>query len=79
RPNCSLGIVKFRNDHVAKILGYGDYQIRNVTILNVYYVEGPGHNLFSVGQFCDSNLEVAFRQHTCFIRNLEDVDLLTES
>ncbi|GKF23234.1 retrovirus-related pol polyprotein from transposon TNT 1-94, partial [Tanacetum coccineum] len=38
-----------------------------------------GHNLFSVGQFCDSNLEVAFRQHTCFIRNLEGVDLLTGS
>ncbi|GJT11642.1 retrovirus-related pol polyprotein from transposon TNT 1-94 [Tanacetum coccineum] len=43
----------------------------------VYYVEGLGHNLVSVGQFCDSNLEVAFRQHTCFIRNLEGVDLLT--
>ncbi|GKA53678.1 hypothetical protein Tco_0746993 [Tanacetum coccineum] len=27
--------------------------------------EGLGHNLFFVGQFCDSNLEVAFRQHTC--------------
>ncbi|GKC82402.1 hypothetical protein Tco_1138119, partial [Tanacetum coccineum] len=45
----------------------------------VYYVEGLGHNLFSVGQFCDSNPEVAFRQHTCFIRNLEGVDLLTGS
>ncbi|GKC33762.1 retrovirus-related pol polyprotein from transposon TNT 1-94 [Tanacetum coccineum] len=74
-----LGIVKFGNDHVAKILGYGDYQIGNVTISRVYYVEGLGHNLFSVGQFCDSNLEVAFRQHTCFIRNLEGVDLLTGS
>ncbi|GKC42715.1 hypothetical protein Tco_1060437 [Tanacetum coccineum] len=73
------GTVKFRNDHVAKILGYGDYQIRNVTISRVYYVEGLGHNLFFVGQFCDSNLEVAFRQHTCFIRNLEGVDLLTGS
>ncbi|GJY77438.1 retrovirus-related pol polyprotein from transposon TNT 1-94 [Tanacetum coccineum] len=71
--------VKFKNDHVAKILGYGDYQIGNVTISRVYYVEGLGHNLFSVGQFCDSNLEVAFRQHTCFIRNLEGVDLLTGS
>ncbi|GJY26955.1 retrovirus-related pol polyprotein from transposon TNT 1-94 [Tanacetum coccineum] len=40
---------------------------------------GLGHNLFSVGQFCDSNLEVAFRQHTCYIRNLEGVDLLTGS
>ncbi|GKD11151.1 retrovirus-related pol polyprotein from transposon TNT 1-94, partial [Tanacetum coccineum] len=71
--------VKFGNDHMTKILGYGDYQIGNVIILRVYYMEGLGHNLFSVGQFCDSNLEVAFRQHTCFIRNLEGVDLLTRS
>ncbi|GKA58791.1 retrovirus-related pol polyprotein from transposon TNT 1-94 [Tanacetum coccineum] len=35
--------------------------------------------LFSVRKFYDSNLEVAFRQHTCFIRNLEGVDLLTGS
>ncbi|GJT64461.1 retrovirus-related pol polyprotein from transposon TNT 1-94 [Tanacetum coccineum] len=77
--NKFLGTVKFGNDHVAKILGYGDYQIGNVTISRVYYVEGLGHNLFSVRQFCDSNLEVAFRQHTCFIRNLEGVDLLTGS
>ncbi|GKD04545.1 retrovirus-related pol polyprotein from transposon TNT 1-94 [Tanacetum coccineum] len=41
-----------------------------------YYVEGLGHNLFSVGQFCDSNLEAAFRRNTCFVRNLEGVDLL---
>ncbi|GJW94482.1 hypothetical protein Tco_0174154 [Tanacetum coccineum] len=54
-------------------------KIRNVTISRVYYVEGLRHNLFSVGQFCDSNLEVAFRQHNCFIRNLEGVDLLTGS
>ncbi|GJT70459.1 putative ribonuclease H-like domain-containing protein [Tanacetum coccineum] len=74
-----LFYVKFGNDHVAKILGYGDYQIGNVTISRVYYVEGLGHNLFSIGQFCDLNLEVAFRQHTCFIRNLEGVDLLTGS
>ncbi|GKC60660.1 hypothetical protein Tco_1088258 [Tanacetum coccineum] len=35
-----------------------------------------GHNLFSVGQFCDSDLEVAFKRNTCFIRNLEGVYLL---
>nr|GFB83164.1 retrovirus-related Pol polyprotein from transposon TNT 1-94 [Tanacetum cinerariifolium] len=74
-----LGTVKFGNDQVAKIMGYGDYQIGNVTISRVYYVEGLGHNLFSIGQFCDSDLEVAFRQHTCFIRNLDGVDLLTGS
>nr|GFB93925.1 integrase, catalytic region, zinc finger, CCHC-type, peptidase aspartic, catalytic [Tanacetum cinerariifolium] len=75
----SFGTVKFGNDNVAKIMGYGDYQIGNVTISRVYYVEGLGHNLFSVGQFCDSDLEVAFRKHTCFIRNLEGVDLLIGS
>ena len=60
-------------------MGYGDYQMGNVTISRVYYVPGLGHNLFSVGQFCDSDLEVAFRQHTCFVRNLQGVDLLTGS
>nr|GEX91243.1 retrotransposon protein, putative, unclassified [Tanacetum cinerariifolium] len=74
-----LGTVKFGNDHMAKIMGYGDYQIGNVTISRVYYVEGLGHNLFSVVKFYDSDLEVAFRQHTCFIRNLDGVDLLTGS
>nr|GEZ16852.1 retrovirus-related Pol polyprotein from transposon TNT 1-94 [Tanacetum cinerariifolium] len=74
-----LGTVKFRNDHVAKIMGYGDYKIGNVTISRVYCVEGLGHNVFSVRQFFDSDLEVAFRQHTCFIRNLDGVDLLTGS
>ncbi|GJZ79793.1 retrovirus-related pol polyprotein from transposon TNT 1-94 [Tanacetum coccineum] len=53
--------------------------IGNVTISRVYYVEGLRHNLFSVGQFYDLNLEVAFRQYTCFIRNLQGVDLLTGS
>ncbi|GKC17610.1 retrovirus-related pol polyprotein from transposon TNT 1-94 [Tanacetum coccineum] len=75
----SFSLDECRNDHVEKILGYGDYQIGNVTISRVYYIEGLGYNLFSVGQFCDSNLIVAFHQHTCFIRNLEGVDLLTQS
>nr|GEZ50131.1 retrovirus-related Pol polyprotein from transposon TNT 1-94 [Tanacetum cinerariifolium] len=77
--NKFLGTVKFGNDHVAKTMGYDDYKIRNVIISRVNFMEGLGHNLFFVGQFCDSNLEVAFRQHTCIIRNLEGVDLLTSS
>nr|GFA61027.1 retrovirus-related Pol polyprotein from transposon TNT 1-94 [Tanacetum cinerariifolium] len=77
--NIFLGTVKFGNDHVAKIIGYGDYKIRNVTISRVYFMEGLRHNLFSVGQFCDSGLEVAFRQRTCFICNLEGVDMLIGS
>nr|GFA43543.1 integrase, catalytic region, zinc finger, CCHC-type, peptidase aspartic, catalytic [Tanacetum cinerariifolium] len=45
-----MGTVCFRNDHVAAILGFG--------------------------QFCDSDLEVAFRRNACFVINLEGVDLL---
>nr|GEY35119.1 retrovirus-related Pol polyprotein from transposon TNT 1-94 [Tanacetum cinerariifolium] len=73
------GTVRFRNDKIAKIMGYGDYRLGNVIISRVYYVEGFGHNLFSVDQFCDANLEVAFHKNTCFIRNLEGVDLLLGS
>ncbi|GJW53396.1 retrovirus-related pol polyprotein from transposon TNT 1-94 [Tanacetum coccineum] len=74
-----LRTVQFRNDQVAKIIGYGDYQQGNVIISRVYYVEGLGHNLFSVGQFCDADLEVAFWKNTWYIRNLEGVDLLSGS
>ncbi|GKA01050.1 retrovirus-related pol polyprotein from transposon TNT 1-94, partial [Tanacetum coccineum] len=35
------------------------------------------HNLFLVGQFCDADLEVAFRKSTCFVRDLQGNDLLT--
>nr|GEW94164.1 integrase, catalytic region, zinc finger, CCHC-type, peptidase aspartic, catalytic [Tanacetum cinerariifolium] len=54
--------VRFGNDHFGAIMGYGDYVIGDSVISKVYYVEGLGHNLFSVGQFCDSDLEVAFRK-----------------
>nr|GEY24161.1 hypothetical protein [Tanacetum cinerariifolium] len=30
-------------------------------------------------QFCDSKLKVAFRQHTCYVRNLEGIDQMTGS
>nr|GEW26325.1 Gag-Pol polyprotein [Tanacetum cinerariifolium] len=71
-----LGTVRFGNDHIAAILGYGDLKWGNITITKVHFVEGLGHNLFSVGQFCNADLEVAFRRNTCFIRDLDGVDLL---
>nr|GEV09135.1 retrovirus-related Pol polyprotein from transposon TNT 1-94 [Tanacetum cinerariifolium] len=74
-----MGTVRFENDHVAAILGYGDLQWGNILITRVYFVEGLGHNLFSVGQFCDSDLEVDFRRNACFVRNLEGVELLKGS
>ncbi|GJR30162.1 integrase, catalytic region, zinc finger, CCHC-type containing protein [Tanacetum coccineum] len=71
------GTVRFGNDHVAAILGYSDLQRGNILIIRVYFVKGLGHNLFSVGQFCDSDLQVAFRMEPRgFVRNLDGVDLL---
>ncbi|GKE72856.1 retrovirus-related pol polyprotein from transposon TNT 1-94, partial [Tanacetum coccineum] len=69
--------VKFGNDQIALILGYGDLVQRAITIKRVYYVEGLNHNLFSIGQFCDADLEVAFRKSMCYIRDLKGNDLLT--
>nr|GFA83987.1 retrovirus-related Pol polyprotein from transposon TNT 1-94 [Tanacetum cinerariifolium] len=74
-----LGTVKFVNDQIAPILGYGDLVQGAVTIKRVYYVEGLNHNLISVSQFCDADLEVAFRKSTCYIRDLKGNNLLTGS
>nr|GEZ75319.1 integrase, catalytic region, zinc finger, CCHC-type, peptidase aspartic, catalytic [Tanacetum cinerariifolium] len=74
-----LGTVKFGNDQIAPILGYGNLVQRAVMIKRVYYVEGLNHNLFSVGQFYDADLEVAFQKSTCYIRDLKGNDLLTGS
>nr|GEV52151.1 retrovirus-related Pol polyprotein from transposon TNT 1-94 [Tanacetum cinerariifolium] len=59
-----IGIVRFGNDQFGAIMGYGDYVIGDSVISSVYYVEGLGHNLFSIRQFCDSDLEVAFKKHS---------------
>nr|GEY50137.1 integrase, catalytic region, zinc finger, CCHC-type, peptidase aspartic, catalytic [Tanacetum cinerariifolium] len=71
-----LGTVRFGNNDFALIAGYGDVVIGSMKIKKVYYVEGLGHNLFSVGQFCDKGLEVAFRKSTCFVQTGYGVDLL---
>nr|GFB92045.1 hypothetical protein [Tanacetum cinerariifolium] len=44
-----LGTVKFGNDHIPPIIGYGDLVQGAVTIKRAYYVEGLNHNLFFVG------------------------------
>ncbi|GKA42407.1 retrovirus-related pol polyprotein from transposon TNT 1-94 [Tanacetum coccineum] len=74
-----LGTVHFGNDQFSPILGYRDLVQENITINRVYYVEGLNHNLFLVGQFCDADLEVAFRKSTCFVKDLQGNNLLTVS
>nr|GFA09414.1 uncharacterized mitochondrial protein AtMg00810-like [Tanacetum cinerariifolium] len=72
-----LGTVKFGNDQIAPILSYGDLVQGAVMIKRVYYIEGLNHNLFSICQFCDADLEVDFRKSMCYIHDLKGNDLLT--
>nr|GEU69406.1 hypothetical protein [Tanacetum cinerariifolium] len=81
-----LGTVKFRNDQIAPILGYGDLVQGAVMIKRVYYLEGLNHNLFFVGQFCDADLEVAFRKSTSWLwhhrlshLNFDTINLLSKN
>nr|GFC46186.1 retrovirus-related Pol polyprotein from transposon TNT 1-94 [Tanacetum cinerariifolium] len=41
------GTVRFENDNVAAIMGFGDLQWGNILITRVYFIEGLGYNLFS--------------------------------
>nr|GEU53087.1 retrovirus-related Pol polyprotein from transposon TNT 1-94 [Tanacetum cinerariifolium] len=59
-----IGTVRFENGRFGAIMGYRDYVIGDSVIFRAYYVEGLGHNLFSVRKFCDSNLEVVFVSRT---------------
>ncbi|GJX50649.1 hypothetical protein Tco_0277494 [Tanacetum coccineum] len=45
-----LGTVRFRNDHIAAIMGFGDLQWGTM-ITRVYFVEGLGHNLSRLGSY----------------------------
>ncbi|GJQ89271.1 hypothetical protein Tco_0000410 [Tanacetum coccineum] len=76
---CVPQVVNLATMNMQLSYGYGDYKLGDTIISRVYYVEGLKHNLFSVGQFCDGGLEVAFRQHSCHIRNYDMVDLLKGS
>ena len=70
------GTVRFGNDQFSAILGYGDLVYEYLTIKKVSYVEGLGHNLFSIGQFCDKGLEVNFKANRCSIRTENGKEIL---
>nr|GEY40728.1 retrovirus-related Pol polyprotein from transposon TNT 1-94 [Tanacetum cinerariifolium] len=58
------------------LFGYGDYMIGDNVISRVYYVERLRHNLFSIGQFYDFDLEVAFKKHSCYVHDTDGVELI---
>ncbi|KAJ9548122.1 hypothetical protein OSB04_020665 [Centaurea solstitialis] len=70
------GSVQFGNEQYAPILGYGDVIQDKITIKKVSLVEGLGHNLFSIGQFCDKDLEVGFKKRRCVVKTESGKELL---
>nr|GEY37696.1 integrase, catalytic region, zinc finger, CCHC-type, peptidase aspartic, catalytic [Tanacetum cinerariifolium] len=42
-----LGTIRFGNDHIAAIIGFGDLQWGNILITRLYFVEGLGYNCCS--------------------------------
>ncbi|KAJ9542485.1 hypothetical protein OSB04_028991 [Centaurea solstitialis] len=62
------GSVKFGNNELSPVVGHGDIVCKDITINNVAHVEGLNHNLFSIGKFCDKDLEVNFNKHRCAVR-----------
>ncbi|GJT30666.1 retrovirus-related pol polyprotein from transposon TNT 1-94, partial [Tanacetum coccineum] len=73
----SSGSVRFRNDHLGVSglwrLGYG-YSV----ISELYYVEDLDQSILC-REFCDSDLEVAFRKHTCFVHDIKGTNILKAS
>nr|GFB29962.1 retrovirus-related Pol polyprotein from transposon TNT 1-94 [Tanacetum cinerariifolium] len=70
---------KSKDSHQVRLEVYGNCPLRKGSRccnFRVYFIEGLGHNLFSIGQFYDSDLEVAFRRNAYFVRNLEGIALL---
>nr|GFA84640.1 hypothetical protein [Tanacetum cinerariifolium] len=71
-------------EHIKIVLfivdsGCSKHMTGNLKLL-VNFVEkflGLNYKLFSIGQFCDADLEVAFRKSTCYIHDLKGNDLLT--
>ncbi|KAJ9544088.1 hypothetical protein OSB04_023795 [Centaurea solstitialis] len=62
------GSVKFGNNELSPVVGHGDIVCEDITINNVAHVEGLNHNLFSIGKFCDKDLEVNFNKRRCAVR-----------
>nr|GEW11974.1 hypothetical protein [Tanacetum cinerariifolium] len=73
-----LGTVKFGNDQIAPILGYGNLVQGAVTIKRVYYVEGLNHNLFSGNDLLTATSSQAWLWHRRLSHlNFDTINLLS--
>ncbi|KAJ9538974.1 hypothetical protein OSB04_031707 [Centaurea solstitialis] len=68
------GSVKFGNNELSPVVGHGDIVCKDITINNVAHVEGLNHNLFSIGKFCDKDLEKSSHQSLLWHRRLSHLN-----
>nr|KAJ0209889.1 hypothetical protein LSAT_V11C400174360 [Lactuca sativa] len=71
--------VTFGNNMKAKIKGYGNITNRNFSITKVAFVDDLKHNLISVSQLCDNNLEVLFTKQRSLIMDAKTKDVIVDS
>nr|GEV10521.1 putative reverse transcriptase domain-containing protein [Tanacetum cinerariifolium] len=79
KPGISKSTNSVSKSKVVKIIHANKKELNKswgFTVSNVLFSSLNECRLSNSSLFCDSNLKVAFHQHTCFIRNLEGVDLL---
>jgi hypothetical protein len=57
--------VTFGGNQKGKIKGYGMIVKGEITVNQVYYVDGLKHNLISVSQLCDNGMDVMFKIKYC--------------
>jgi hypothetical protein len=69
-PTSKGGSVTFGDSSKGKILGEGSIGNPESLIINhVYYVDKLTHNLVSISQLSDSDLEITFDKKTCKIKD----------
>ena len=73
------GTVTFgSNLRKSKIVGIGKVGNENLTIKDVYLVDGLNFNLLSVSQLCDAGYTVKFNSKTCQLINTQSNQLIYE-
>ncbi|GJW07896.1 hypothetical protein Tco_1570319 [Tanacetum coccineum] len=77
-PSSSNSFVARRDNSIHHRLWVLKAHDRKSQASKVYYIKGLNYNLFSIGQFCDADLEVAFRKSSCYIPDLKGNDILTD-
>ena len=71
--NLPSGGISFGNDGKGKVIGRGTINVTNdLSISNVYHVDGLGYNLMSVSQLCDAGFGCFFTKDGVTVFRMSD-------